>query len=443
MRPKVSAKTSWMPTDERPSVNVVAARDMNASGLLDAGWGAPQAVVSEVARVLSDVRARGDVALVEYTRRYDDQRFDLSKLRVPIPMLESARALVPKDVGAALELAKERISRFHRRQRMPDVSYVEEDGSRYAVARTPLRSVAVYVARQGPATAVLMGAVPAKIAGVARVVVLAPPSPAGIAPAVVFACALCGVDELYAVGGPHAIGAAAFGTESIARVTKIVGRGGVRTTEAKRQVYGWCGIDALAGPAEVLIVADDGANSEYVVGELLAGAELRGVTRLAVVSESRPLLEAVAQLIDTLDLRTFERHEFVTAAIAQHCRLIETSTREELFDLVNRYAPAYLCLQVRDAASYLDRIDAAGTVFVGDMTPLVCGEYLAGTSGAVPSSATARFSSSLSLGDFTHSFSVVENSIERTANDASALAALADFDGLPHHAQTARMRFGS
>jgi histidinol dehydrogenase len=424
-------------------VNVIAARDMSATGLLDAGWAAPQDVVSEVARVLSEVRTRGDAALVGYARRYDDEGFDLSKLRVPIPMLETARALVPKEVSAALELAKERVSRFHRRQRMPDVAYVEEDGSRYAVARTPLRSVAVYVARRGPSTAVLMGAVPARIAGVARVVVLSPPLTTGIAPAVVFACALCGVDELYAVGGPQAVGAAAFGTKSIARVTKIVGRGGIRTTEAKRQVYGWCGIDGLAGPAEVLIVADDGANSEYVVGELLAAAELPGVTRLGVVSESRPLLEAVAQLIDTLDLRTLERDEFVTAAITQHCRLVEASTRDELFDLVNRFAPAYLCLQVRDAASYLDHLDAAGTVFVGDMTPLVCGEYLAGTSGAVPSSATARFSSSLSLADFTHSFSVVENSVERTANDAGALAALADFDGLPHHAQTARMRFGS
>ncbi len=148
-----------------------------------------------------------------------------------------------------------------------------------------------------------------------------------------FACALCGVDELYAVGGAAAIAAAAFGTDSIAAVDKVVGRGGVWTTEAKRQVFGRCGVDALAGPTEVLIVADEGANSEYVVGELLAQAELPGVTRLAVLSESRPLLEAVAQLIDTLDLRTVERHEFVTDAISTHCRLIEAGSGDELFEM--------------------------------------------------------------------------------------------------------------
>ncbi len=162
-----------------------------------------------------------------------------------------------------------------------------------------------------------MGAVPAKIAGVPRVIVLTPPTGDALFASVLFACALCGVDELYAVGGAQAIAAAAFGTDSVRSVEKIVGRGGVWTTEAKRQVFGRCGIDSLAGPAEVLIVADEGANSEYVVGELLAQAERRGVTRLAVLSESRPLLEAVAQLIDTLDLRTLERSELVSATIVE------------------------------------------------------------------------------------------------------------------------------
>jgi histidinol dehydrogenase len=222
-----------------------------------------------------------------------------------------------------------------------------------------------------------------------------------------------------------------------------VGRGGTWTTEAKRQVFGRCGVDALAGPTEVLVVADEGANSEYVVGELLAQAELPGVTRLAVISESRPLLEAVAQLIDTLDLQTVDRHEFVSDAIVTHCRLIEAASRNELFDVVNRFAPAYLSLQVRDPSLYLDRVYAAGVVFVGDMTPLASGEYLAGTNRVVPTSGTARFASSLSLADFTRSFSIVENTPERIKNDAAAMASLAELDELPHHAQTARMRCGS
>lgn len=425
-------------------MNVVSASDTTAlAGILDAGWSQPPATVDEVTHIIASVRDRGDDAIVEFTRRFDDQNYTASQLRVPIPMLDSVRPLISTEVAEGLELAKERIARFHRRQRLPNLVYAEEDGSRYAVQRRPLRSAAVYAQRSGAASGVLMGAVPAKIAGVQRVIVFSPPSRDGVPPAVLFACALCGVDELYAAGGAQAIAGAAYGTQAISPADKIVGRGGVWTTEAKRQVFGRCGIDALAGPAEVLIVADDGANSEYVVGELLAQAERPGATRLAVLSESRALLEAVAQLIDTLDLQTLERGTLVSDAILNSCRLIVASSREELIDLLNRFAPAYLCLQVRDATTYLDQIDNAGTIFVGDTTPSVSGEYLAGSNHVVPTSGTARFSSTLSLGDFSRSLSIIENSPERITADARALASLAEFDGLPHHAATARMRSGS
>jgi histidinol dehydrogenase len=424
-------------------VNVVSASDSEAlAGFQDAVWRAPDETVAEVAQILADVRARGDAAVVDYARRFDDPTFDGSTLRVAIPMLSTARDTISPAVREALETAKERIARFHQRQRRPEIAYVEEDGSRYAIQWRPLSSVAVYAPRHAPSS-ILMGAVPAKIAGVPRVAVLTPAGPDGVAPAMLFACALCGVDELYAIGGPHAIGAAAFGTDAVARVDKIVGHAGVRTTEAKRQVFGACGIDALSGGAEVLIVADDGANSEYVVGELLAQAEHAEVRRLAVLSESRPLLDAVAQLLDTLDLRALERGELVSSAMARCCRLIAARDRDELFDVINRFAAGVLCLHVRDASRYLDRIDAAGTIFVGDLTPLVSGEYLAGTNHVVPTSGTARFSSALSLADFTRGFSVVENSQERAAGDTAALAALAELEGFPNHAASARMRFGS
>jgi histidinol dehydrogenase len=425
-------------------MKVIPACDQAAlAGVLDVGWSMPAAVVDEVAAIVADVDARGDDALLEHSRRFDGGAFEISDLRVPIPMLESARLLVPAEIAVALELEKERLSRFHRRQRQADIEYVEEDGTRYALARRPLRSVAVYASRSGAPTSILMGAVPAKIAGVSRIVVLSPPSPTGLPSAVLFACALCGVDELYAIGGVAAIAAAALGTRSIPSVEKIVGRGGRWTTEAKRQVFGRCGVDALAGPPEVLVVADEGANSEYIVGELLSAAERPDVTRLAVLSESRPLLDAVAQLIDTLDPQTLERSDFVGKAISENCRLIAASSRDELLELLNRFAPAYLCLQVRDAWTYLERIFNAGTVFIGDTTPLVSGEHLAGTNRVAPTSGTARFSSSLSLADFTRTLSVVENSADRMATDARALAALADGDELPHHAQAARMRYGN
>ncbi len=285
-------------------MNVVAASDAAAlAGILDAGWNAPDSVAGEVAAIVDGVRARRDAALVEYARRFDDRTFELSKLRVAIPMLDSARFPLPPEVASALELARERIARFHQRQRQPETSYVDEDGSRSGLQRRPSPFGGGLRAAQRSGD----GGVDGRRSREDRGGRARRRPDAGrrrrVPPAVLFACALCGVDELYAVGGAHAVAAAAYGTESVAPVDKIVGRGGAWTTEAKRRVFGRCGIDALAGVPEVLVVADDGASSEYVVGELLAQAERPGVTRLAVLSESRPLLEAVAQLIDTLDLR--------------------------------------------------------------------------------------------------------------------------------------------
>ena len=425
-------------------MNVVSASDRGRlARTLRTGWAAPEGVVAAVGEILAAVRERGDAAVVEYARRFDDPAFDPSHLRVPIPAYERAGDLVAPGIADAFAIAKDRIERFHERQRPADLAYAAEDGSRYGLHRRPLGSIAAYVPGGAGAliSAVLMCVLPAKIAGVARAIVLTPPRRDGrLDPGLLFACSLCGVDELYAVGGAQAIAAAAFGTETIAPVEKIVGPGGVWTTEAKRQVFGVCGIDGLAGPSEVLVVADDGANSEYVAGELLAQAEHAGAARLAVVSESRPLLEAVAQLLDTLDVKTLERGHLISDAIERDCCLIHAATRDEVFDLIERFAPAYLCLQVRDASQYVPRIHRAGAIFVGDMTPLACGDYLAGTNHVVPTSGTARFSSGLSLADFMRSFSVVENSLERMQTDAAAIAELAELEGLPQHAATVRMR---
>ncbi|HTX57662.1 MAG TPA: histidinol dehydrogenase [Candidatus Acidoferrales bacterium] len=399
------------------------------------GWTPSSELIGLVAEIVAAVRARGDAALVEYTRSYDDPSYDLSKLRVPIPMHDGARPLVAPEIADALRLAKERIERFHARQRPADLSYVDEDGTRYGLRYRPLDAVAAYVhgGKAATASAVLMTAVPAKIAGVSRVIVLSPPRSGGsVHPAVLYACSLCEVDELYAVGGAHAIAAAAYGTESIARVDKVVGWGGAIVTEAKRQIYGVCGIDMLCGPPEVLVVADDGASSEYVAGELLAQAERDPFARVAVLSESRPLLEAVAQLLDIL-----------VPSIEGECYLLHAQHRNELLETIEEIAPERLSLQVRDAEPYLTRIRRVGTVYVGDMTPLASGDYLSGTNNVLPASGTARFASGLRLDDFLRSFSMVENSRERMLGDAQPLAALCDFEDLPQHAQTARMRSGA
>jgi histidinol dehydrogenase len=424
---------------------VSAAEHARIAQYLRGSWHAPEGVAEEVAAILSGVRARGDAALVDYTRRFDCDGYDISKLRVPIAMQIGARELVSAEVARAMETAKERVARFHGRQRPADLTYAEEDGSKYALLHRSLDSVVVYApgGSASLASSVLMGAVPAKIAGVKRVIVLTPPQDDGyVNPAVRFACSLCEVDELYAVGGAQAIAAAAFGTESIRPVEKIVGPGGVWVTEAKRQVFGLCGIDMLAGPAEVLVVADEGANSEYVAGELLAQAEADSRARVAVVSESRSLLEAVAQLLDTIGVKTLPRGDIIGDVFDHSCHLIHATSREEIFAVIDRFAPAHLGLQVRDADAYLPHIRNAGAVFVGDLTPLVCGDAMAGSSHVLPTSGTARFSSGLSLATFMRTFAVVENSAERMTNDAAAIVELAELEGLPQRAQTARMRTG-
>ena len=427
-------------------MNVTHASDRaRLAPLYSGGWQPGPAVTTAVAAILADVRVRGDTALVEYARRFDDPDFDISKLRVPIPMHEQARSLIPAEIADALALAKQRVASFHLRQRRADISYTEEDGTKYGFYFRPLGAIAAYVPGGSAAlpSSVIMGVVPAKIAGVGRVIVLTPPQRNGrVHPAVLFACSLCDVDELYAVGGAHAIAAAAYGTESIAPVEKIVGPGNVWVTEAKRSVYGICAIDGLAGPSEVLVVADEDASSEFVVGELLAQAEHDPLARVAAVSESRSLLDAVAQLLDMLDVRTLPRGEIIASVIERSCFLIHAGSRKEVFEVIERFAPEHLSLQVRDAQAYLPHVRNAGAVFVGDMTPVACGDYLAGTNHVLPTSGAARFSSGLALADFGRTFAVVANSAERMAGDAGPLAALAEFEGLSQHAQTARMRSG-
>lgn len=423
---------------------IIEASDRAAlAPLYRGGWDPPREVMTRVREILDDVRARGDDALVAYARRFDDPNFDVARLRVEIPSLAAARAALPEEVASAIELARERVERFHRKQLHDDIAYVEDDGTRYAFCYRALDAVAAYVPG-GTAplpSSVLMTTVPARVAGVRRVVVLTPPRrEGGVHPAILFACRICDVDELYAVGGAQAIAAAAYGTRTIAPVDKIVGPGNVWVTEAKRQVYGTCAIDGLAGPSEVMVVADDGATPEFAVGELLAQAEHDPLARVALVSESRALLERCIALLDATDLRALARGEIVAASMEKNCYVVHAPSRAEVLDAIERFAPEHLSLQVRDPQEYLPSLRRVGAVFAGDLTPVACGDYLAGTNHVLPTSGAARFSSGLSTADFSRTFTVVENSARRMRADAGALAAFADFEGLAGHAQSARIR---
>jgi histidinol dehydrogenase len=425
-------------------MKILDASDERGLALLYAGgWDAPREIRDRVTAILDDVRANGDAAVVAYTRTFDDPAATLASLRHDVPTRKHARGLVPEAIAAGLELARERITDYHARQKPADIRYRVADNSEYAFLARPLHSIGAYVPG-GTATlpsTVLMTVVPAKVAGVDRVVVTTPPQRDGsINAAILYACSLCEVDELYAVGGAQAVAALAYGTQTIAPVDKIVGPGNVYVTEAKRQVFGICGIDGLAGPSEVLVVCDERAKPEYVAGEILAQAEHDPLARVAAVSRDRAMLDAVLALLSGPFARETGRGEIVERVLAGRTWLIHAASDAAIYEVIERFAPEHLSLQVADPWSMIPRIRRAGAIFVGDHTPVAAGDYIAGTNHTLPTSGASRFSSGLRTADYYRTMSVVENSAQRMADDAETLAALADFEGLPAHARTARMR---
>jgi histidinol dehydrogenase len=425
-------------------MNVVDVSDERALAPLYAGgWDAPRAIRDRVTAILDDVRERGDDAVIGYTQQYDHAAASSATLRVPIPSRKHARGLVPETIAAGLELARERITAYHERQKPDDIRYHDADLTEYAFLSRPLASIGAYVpggSASLPST-VLMTVVPAKVAGVDRVAVTTPPQRDGsINPAILYACSLCEVDELFAVGGAQAVAALAYGTATIAPVDKIVGPGNIYVTEAKRQVFGVCGIDGLAGPSEVLGVCDERARPDFVAGEIIAQAEHDPLARVAAVSTDRAILEAVAQLLAGDFARETGRTEIVERVLAERTWLIHAHTELEILTVIERFAPEHLSLQIADPWSLVPRIRRAGAIFVGDQTPVAAGDYIAGTNHTLPTSGAGRFSSGLRTADYYRTMSLVENSRARMQADAATLAALADFEGLPAHARTARMR---
>ena len=413
------------------------------AGLYAGGWDPDPQTQTTVAAMLADVRSRGDDAVVAYTQRFDFPGASLATLRVRVPGLDEAATFVPAEIAAGLRLARDRVAKFHEAQKHPDLQYRDDDGTVSALLVRPLGAVGCYVPG-GTATlpsSVLMTVVPAKIAGVPRVVVTTPPKKDGtIDPAILFACALTGVDELYAVGGAQAVAALAYGTPTVARVDKIVGPGNVWVTEAKRQVFGTCGIDGLAGPSEVLVVADATARAEFVAGELIAQAEHDPLARVAAVSEDRALLERVADLLDGEFATACGRGEIVSRVLDGRTFLVHARDRADVLAVIDRFAPEHLSIQTANPWDLVPEIARAGALFLGSDTPVAAGDYIAGSNHVLPTSGAGRFSSGLHLADFSRTMSLVENSRARMRSDARTLAALANFEGLPAHARTALLR---
>jgi histidinol dehydrogenase len=399
-------------------------------------------IARRVAEIVAAVREKGDPALLDFTRRFDRVALTAPELAVRPEEYAAAERAVGEATLRSLRYAADRIERFHRECAPRSWRMKDDNGSHLGQEVRPLDRVAVYVpgGRAAYPSTVLMTVVPARVAGVREIVLVSPPSAdRSLNAAVLAAARIAGVTEAYRVGGAQAIAALAYGTETILRVDKIVGPGNIYVALAKAQVFGDVGIDMVAGPSEVLVVADETADAAFVAADLLAQAEHDPMARAVLLTPSGVLRDAVAAELGR-QLAALPRREIAGAALVAHGALVLTASLEEAVDLANGLAPEHLELQVADAESLLARVRHAGAVFLGRHTPEVVGDYVAGPNHVLPTGGTARFSSALSTEDFVTRLSVIEYSREGLAEAGPHVAELSRVEGLDGHGAAAAIR---
>ncbi len=395
-----------------------------------------------VAEIVAAVREKGDAALLDFTRRFDRVALAAPELAVRPEEYAAAERAVGEATLRSLRYAADRIERFHRECAPRSWRMKDDNGSRLGQEVRPLDRVAVYVpgGRAAYPSTVLMTVVPAVVAGVREIVLVSPPSAdRSLNAAVLAAARIAGVTEAYRVGGAQAIAALAYGTETIRRVDKIVGPGNIYVALAKAQVFGDVGIDMVAGPSEVLVVADGTADAAFVAADLLAQAEHDPMARAVLLTPSPALRDAVAAELGR-QLAELPRREIAGAALASHGALVLTASLEEAVELANGLAPEHLELQVADPEGLLGRVRHAGAVFLGRHTPEVVGDYVAGPNHVLPTGGTARFSSALSTEDFVTRLSVIEYSAEGLAEAGPHVGELSRVEGLDGHGAAAAIR---
>ncbi len=401
--------------------------------------GAPE-VDAAVRAILEDVRARGDDAVAELTRRFD--RVDVAgRMRVDEAEIDAAIAAISEAERAALALAAARIRAYHARQVPADESWTDAAGATLGWRWTPVDSAGLYVpgGTASYPSSVLMNAVPAKVAGVARLVMCVP-APGGVLGALVLAAArLAGVDEVYRIGGAQAVAAMAYGTASIAPVDVITGPGNAYVAAAKRQVFGHVGIDMVAGPSEVLVIADARNDPDWIAADLLSQAEHDPGAQAILIATDEGLARAVLAAIRAR-LETLERREIAAAAWARHGAVILARDLEEAARLSDRVAPEHLQLAVADPAALAARIRHAGAIFLGAWTPEAAGDYATGPNHVLPTGGTARFSSGLSVLDFLKRTTLQSLTPGAMRAIGPAAETLARAEGLTAHARSLRLR---
>jgi len=399
-------------------------------------------VDAAVAAIVADVRARGDAALLEYTARFDRVSApSVAALELSAAALDKALAELAPAEREALERAAARIRAFHERQLTSSWSLTEADGTRLGQRITPLQRVGLYVpgGRAAYPSSVLMNAIPARVAGVAEIV-MAVPAPDGVRnPLVLAAARLAGVARAFAIGGAQAIAALAYGTATIPAVDKIVGPGNAYVAAAKRRVFGAVGIDMIAGPSEILVIADATARPDWVTMDLFAQAEHDESAQAILLTPDAALIEAVAASI-ARGLRTMPRREVIAASLARRGALVKVRDLTEACVLADRIAPEHLELAVADPEPLLARINNAGAIFLGHFSSEAVGDYCAGPNHVLPTGRSARFSSPLGVYDFQKRSSIIAVSREGARTLGRLAATLAQGEGLPAHARSATLR---
>ena len=435
----------WQPEAMDSSRRLAAGSQQFEQWLVE-GWmtdGRAEPIEEAVADMIMSIAGRGDQALIEFTSRFDGwSPTAADDLHIGAQQIERAAAGLDADDRAALAAAAERIERYHARQRIEKVDYTDELGNRIGCRWRPLDSVAVYVPGGTAAypSSLLMGALPAVIAGVKKVVFVTPASGAdNLDPWIAYAAQLAGLKEGFCIGGAQAVAALALGTATIARVEKIVGPGNAYVTEAKRQLVGRVGIDLLAGPSELVVIGDGSAPAEWTAADLAAQAEHGPDSKVALISTSRAELDEVAGLLEGLLESAGERVRQLSASLA-NATLIEARDIKQARQAANRIAPEHLQLSIADAQEEMEREWICGCLCAGSQSPVVLSDYCAGNNHILPTAGRARFSSGLSVRDFMRATSVFAASSAGAAQLSSIAARIAQGEKLPAHARAAVLR---
>ena len=399
------------------------------------------AVEKPVRTILQAVERGGDKAVLRFTKQFDKVSLKPEQLKVTPEEVKEAYFHIRKDEGDALRFAARRITDFHERQRTKTWMY-QDGAATLGQVVSAIDAVGVYVpgGKAAYPSTVLMSAIPAKVAGVGRIVMATPPQKGGINPYLLVAADIAGVTDIYRVGGVQAIGALAFGTKTISKVDKIVGPGNIYVATAKRLLYGTVGIDMLAGPSELLVVADEKAKPAHVAADLLCEAEHDEDAQVWLVTTSVNVAKEVIRLMQS-QLKGLQREKIASKSVARHSVAFVVKTMDEAIDVANTIAAEHLTLSVDEPFDYLEKIRHAGALFLGRYTPPSVADYVAGPNHVLPTGATARFFSALSLHDYTKVSNIVHYTREELSKVKDHLIRLAHIEGFDAHAKSAQSRF--